>query len=317
MINAFDTAYSFLPLDLRTALDFQFAQKEKTASVTEIRLRCGAPLSLTLRGTKGEENRIIEPTSKVTEDMMRAILSKICRGSFHTYENEILRGWFSPIGSDGIRVGVAGDVLCEGGKVTVMREVRSLCLRLPQTCPKINKKAASLIEGAEIADHGSNGDFDEKKSLSSILFYAPPGVGKTTLLRDLIKSVCSGNQARRAAVIDASGELYTEGFSDCIADFFIGYPKEIGISLAVRAFSPEVLFCDELGSHEEAESLLRAQIGGVPIVATAHGRSLAELLCRPAFSALHKSRIFDRYIRLFRKGDTVSFYEERAGGDTC
>ena len=315
MTELFSRALTFFPLPLRAALLSCMGTLEKGARISEVRVRKNAPLSLTVTTSLGEENLVCARTPDVTEQTLRTVLSQMCCGSYHAYENEILRGWFSPRACEGIRVGVAGDVICEGERVATLRGVQALCLRVPGCLPQRDEISLGILHGELLS--AVKEEKTSKKPLQSVLFYAPPGVGKTTLLRNLIKGVASGKKACRASVIDTSAELYTSGFEDTIADFFIGYPKELGIGLAVRAFSPEVIFCDELGSHKETESLLRAQVGGVPIVATAHADHIGDLLCRPAFALLHQDRIFDRYIRLYRVGDTFSFVEEKGGESSC
>ena len=110
-----------------------------------------------------------------------------------------------------------------------------------------------------------------------------------------------------AAVVDTGEELCASGIDDCTVDRFCGYPRGLGMEIAARAFAPQVIFCDEIGSDAEAEEILRAQAGGIPLIATAHADTLSGLLRRPCFARLHEHGVFSRYVRLFRDSGGCGF----------
>ena len=98
----------------------------------------------------------------------------------------------------------------------------------------------------------------EAGRISSFILWGPPGVGKTTLLRSLAGILASGERAVRVSVIDTRGELgYSLGDANLCIDMLSGYPKHIGISIAARTLSPQVIICDEIGSRAEADAICR------------------------------------------------------------
>jgi stage III sporulation protein AA len=80
-----------------------------------------------------------------------------------------------------------------------------------------------------------------------------------------------------------------------------GYPRDIGIEIAVRTLGAEVIICDEIGSMADARATLGAANCGVPLIASAHASSVEELLERPAIVLLHRARVFGSYIGLSRR----------------
>ena len=79
------------------------------------------------------------------------------------------------------------------------------------------------------------------------------------------------------------------------------------IEIATRTLSPEVIFCDEIGSADEARAILSAQNSGVPLIATAHAENREMLLRRPNIRTLYDNGIFRYYIGLSRASDTKNF----------
>jgi stage III sporulation protein AA len=94
----------------------------------------------------------------------------------------------------------------------------------------------------------------------------------------------------------------TLGGKDLHLDVLAGYPRDLGIEIAVRSLAAEVVLCDEIGSVSDAEAILAAANCGVPIVATAHARTVKEILLRPPLRRLHDARIFSAYAGLSRTG---------------
>ena len=93
-------------------------------------------------------------------------------------------------------------------------------------------------------------------------------------------------------------------------DVLAGYPRGIGISIATRTLSAEVIVCDEIGDLTEAQEILHAHAAGVPLLASAHASGLAELLARPGIRALHDARCFANYVGVSR-GDAPFTYRYR------
>ena len=287
-------------------------------SVTDIRLRAGGCSSLTCLCDGGRKNMPLRSLSLDEEDL-RVVLSQLCAGSVHTYEEGLLRGYFTPMRLSGVRVGAAGRMLCCGGRPERLQRLSSLCIRLPHTVTTSGITAARL----KALVYGGEGFGDTKIETNregmplSTLFYAPPGEGKTTLLRCLIRSLCTASGKEDplcAAVIDTGEELCGDWTADCTVDRFCGYGRGLGMEIATRAFAPQVIFCDEIGSDAEADEILRAQACGIPLIATAHADTLATLIRRPCFARLHESGVFSRYVRLYRSTDGgFSFVCERVG----
>ncbi|MBQ8577916.1 MAG: hypothetical protein IJ449_08180 [Clostridia bacterium] len=318
---------ALMPEDYRAA--YLRAKPDAGACVTEYRLRTKGVCAVTLANQTGQMYSRALPGVRLCEDDLRAVLARLCGGSVHAYDEGVRRGYLTPGGYPGVRVGIAGRVLCEGGRVVRLQRPESLCIRLPHTwdipASEENRLRALVLSGDPDVGCGTSEKASSpvtRRAASrpvSILFYAPPGEGKTTLLRAVICALSRWDVsleeggALRCAVIDSGEELYRENGVPCMTDWFSGYPRGVGISVAVRAFAPEVLVCDEIGDEEEAEQILRAQGMGVPLIATAHADTLSELLRRPAFRRLYEHNVFSKYIRLERNAAGFSFHCEVGG----
>ena len=260
------------------------------STISEIRLRAGAPLSVSC-GSKNvyqfNGKSIICSEFEVAE-----ALQKLCEDSVHTYGETLKEGFISL--ENGYRVGVCGRVGVSGEAIKSVYGISSLSIRIPHPVRNVAADMKNLL----LRDG----------KMESALFYAPPNVGKTTLIRDLASSLSGGNTAKRIALIDTRGELYMrELFEGRLVDVLHGYPRAKGIEIATRTLSPEVIFCDEIGSAEEARAILGAQNSGVPLIATAHAESREALLRRPNIRMLYENSIFRYYIGLRRKPGARSF----------
>ncbi|MBQ8382461.1 MAG: AAA family ATPase [Clostridia bacterium] len=261
-------------------------------AICEVRIRAGRRLSLTT--VEGGFNRI---TSLCTDAAMVAeAVASLCDRSLHSHMDTIREGYIALPG--GVRVGVAGKAVCEDGSICNVSQITSLCIRIP---------AAVWGVGDEVFRELRRRGFRE-----SFLFYSPPGVGKTTLLRDLARSL-SETAGLRVAVIDSRSELACEELerADHI-DLYSGYPKGKAIELATRTMNPQYIVCDEIGTLDEALALLAVENAGVPLLASAHAGDIDQLLRRQNIRLLHRARVFDRYVGLSRVADRLRFrYHDR------
>ncbi len=257
-------------------------QCKKLNRIEEIRLHAGRRATLTSSGKN-------IPTSAVlTRSETERTLTRLCEGSVYAYRDTIAEGYISLRG--GVRVGVCGRAAMSGGKIVGVYDIDTLAIRIPHKSPPLGCEIVSLIESMNFT--------------RGVLIYSPPGVGKTTLLRSLAVMLSSGNEARRVSVVDTRGELaFSLDTPALCLDLLSGYPKAVGISLAARTLGSQVIICDEIGSRAEADAIREAHNCGIPLIASAHGASVAELLGRTGIAELHRSGAFGAYVGISRRGD--------------
>ena len=133
---------------------------------------------------------------------------------------------------------------------------------------------------------------DLVESGRSLLIMGCPGVGKTTVLREIAR-VLADELARRVVVIDTSNEIAGDGDVPHPA---IGRARRMQVARpalqhrvmieAVENHMPEVIVIDEIGSQQEAWAARTIAERGVQLVATAHGNELANLMKNPSLCDL-------------------------------
>ncbi len=250
----------------------------------EIRLRADRYATLTVGG-HNLPTRVMLNTHE-----LGALLVRLCGGSLYAYSDTIRQGYMTLPG--GIRIGVAGRAVCEGERVIGVSEIDSLCIRLPHRHGHVGGTVCRLLRHMAAEGGGPRG----------VLIYAPPGVGKTTLLRGVAAAMASPPEPWRTVVIDTRGELgfETDGTSLCL-DILHGYPRARGVEIATRTLSAQLMICDEIGDVEEAMALISSHHGGVPLVASAHGGTTDEILRRTGIRLLHEARLFGAYVGITRR----------------
>ena len=263
-------------------------QPLRSDDVEEMRLRAGRQVSLTVKG----QNCMV-PVSLDHRELWD-MLVRMCGGSLYAYSHNINQGYLTLPG--GVRVGVAGHASVEGGRVIGVRDVTGLCIRIPHKHTRCGQEICRLLRSFSMT--------------RGVLIYAPPGVGKTTLLRGVAAELAGGDPPMRTVVIDTRGELSFEAdeASLCL-DVLSGYPRPLGVEIAARTLNAEVMICDEIGDFDEAVALASAQNCGVPLVATAHAGSVRELLRRNGLKLLHRAALFGAYVGIRRDGRGGFFYD--------
>lgn len=264
MICAWKELISILPMGLRNAVD-----KQEHAVLQELRLRVGKPVQM-IRA-KGE----ITLSDPVNDGDLRFVINTASRYSPWAAAS-MARGCLTAPG--GHRIGLCGEAVIKDSEITGFRNVTSLCVRVARDFPGISSKLLGLK--------------------GNILILGPPGCGKTTVLRDLIRQISNQN-GESVAVVDERGELFPivcqmPCFEPGVhTDILTGYSKAEGVEMAIRTMGPTCVAVDEVTSDRDSEALLQAGWCGVRVLATAHGGSLKDLCARPIYQKLVKTGLFD------------------------
>ena len=126
----------------------------------------------------------------------------------------------------------------------------------------------------------------------SILLLGKPGVGKTTMLRDVAR-LLANNADKRVIVVDTSNEIAGDGD---IPHPGIGRARRMPVKSSIEQYSvmieavenhmPEVIVIDEIGTEMDANAARTIAERGVQLIATAHGNSLDNLIMNPTLSDL-------------------------------
>ncbi len=260
---------------------------ENIGEIEEIRLRCGRVSSVTV----GRRNILL--STVLSRDEMDNFLSRVCDNSLYAHSETINKGYVTLNG--GVRIGICGRAVVEGAQIRGVYDISSMNIRIPHEIRNVGEPVCRLLRSFE--------------GMRGVLIYAPPGEGKTTLLRGVASKMSTGLDPWRVALIDSRGELSfsLSGENSCI-DVLSGYPRGDGIEIAARTMNAQLMICDEIGESDEAEAIISAQNCGVPFVASAHSDSIEALLCRSAIARLHRARIFGAYVGIRRNGRNDFLY---------
>ena len=250
-------------------------------ALREIRMHAGR-LSHLVVGERTVPLSVLLSKEEVTDCVRR-----MCGGSLYAF-NDCLCAGYLPL-SGGSRAGISGDFVTEGGKIVGIREIGSVVIRVARSIAGAGALAESV--------------FRRNGCSRGVLVFSPPGCGKTTVLRDLAVRLSSGTRPLRTAIVDCRGELSGDwyGRGACV-DLLTGCGKGAGIAIATRTLSPDVILVDEIGGGEEVDAIRAVESGGVPIIATVHGRSLARLALSSPVAPLIRAGVFGGFVGIERDG---------------
>ena len=262
----------FLPVYVKEAL-----KNINVNLLYEIRLRTELPVKVNYRGKYvylgkngivKRKDQAIKITAKEVEDCVFAA------SGYSVYSvSEQMKECFLTT-PEGVRLGLAGTLVRENGKIVALRSVTSVCVRIPHP---VESCADTVFE------------LCEKDKLRNCILLSAPGYGKTTILRELSRLISEQYPEKNVLIVDERGEISSFDTGD--ADILKFAKKKEAFSFGLRSLRPDVIITDEL-QEEDYPAVQKAMDAGLKIIASAHFGKNIEDFPHP---------IFERYVSFNQK----------------
>ena len=284
-MTGIETVLEYIPYNIKKLVQQIQLQNE----IEEIRLRANKPLCI--KTSKGTE--VIEYI--VSQQEILQTFEKICENSVYSYRKQICDGYITIRG--GNRVGIVGSAVVDNGQVININYISSLNFRIAREKLGCSNKIIEDIVNIE------------QNTIYNTLIISPPGCGKTTLLRDIIRNISNGIndlnfKGKTVGIVDERGEIAAmykgipQNDIGIRSDVIDNMPKPEAMRILVRSMSPDVVACDEIGSMEDVKAIDYAMCSGVKGIFTAHGKDIEEVNKNSEISKLLQKKVFERIIKL-------------------
>lgn len=260
--------------------------------LSEIRLRSFMPLIIRYDGRdlfitpEGKLDMHEKYAYRVSSEDIKETFVFLSDYSVYAFEEEMKCGYITIAG--GHRVGIAGKAVISDGRIKNMRYISFINIRVAHEC-------------IGCAEHIMNYISPQGNTLNTLIVSAP-GVGKTTLLRDIIRQLSSGSKnfpGKNVGVVDERSEICAcyhgipQNDVGIRTDVIDACPKAEGIMMLVRSMSPEIIAVDEIGTDRDMKAVLYSMTCGCKVIATIHGSGIED-----AGKNFYLENAFDRIIVL-------------------
>lgn len=253
-------------------------------ALQEVRVRVGRPLIARINAREK-----VYPYN-ITGNDIREIIERISGSSLYAFESQLREGYITLPG--GHRVGVCGQVLQENGAVQAWRHIAGVNFRVAH---EMRGCADAVLP--QITQGGQ---------LLHTMIISPPGCGKTTLLRDIVRQLSDGGST--VGLADERSEV--AGCYNGVPQLDVGMrtdtidacPKPVAMVMLLRSMSPDIIAVDELGSAADIHAVDAVLNAGVRLLCTAHGHDVADIQENPALASLVARGIFSRFVVLDAPG---------------
>lgn len=275
-ILRYDTAAAILPGHLRRAA--LALSPEERSSAEELRLRVGEEMTVLIPAGERRcgvcvEQGDLETLCNLAADFSRYAAMETLRQGYLT-----LKG--------GCRAGFCGTVVMKDGAAVNLRDFSSAVIRIAREKHGIADELTLRLF--------QNGVFQ------NTLILSPPGGGKTTLLRELVRRLSNGDvmPGQRIGLADERGEIAAlrQGVPQLDVgprtDVLDGCPKAEAVLMLLRCMNPQIIAVDEITAREDLRAMTMAANSGVGLLATIHAESVAELVRKPLYAELLEAKAF-------------------------
>lgn len=273
----------------------------------EIRVRAGRPLEFLYGDGKVMQFGVIGA------GQIHEMLNYLSGYSMYALAEELKQGYLTMEG--GHRIGVVGHVARTGDENAVQGDIQGLF-----QISGLNIRVAHEKKGcaAELVNGIRNGE-----TIYNTLIFAPPGVGKTTYLRDCIRLLSSGDDdypGVKVSVVDERSEIAAcyqgvpQNDLGPRTDVLDNCPKERGMLMMIRSMSPQIIAVDELGEERDFLAVNEAIHSGSRILGTIHAENVEELTTKPYMHKILEHQLIGRFVSIRRRTDgtrIIEIYNEK------
>ncbi len=271
---------------------FNMIDSQIFEKVSEIRIRRSGYITLVIRNSTyfidyNGDLYDSPPSHGVTleKEEFDSLFMSLCDYSLYAHNDTLKYGFITLEG--GIRVGVSGSAVYEGGELISVKDITSLNIRIP-----CDAEGFSLPVIRKIC----------LKELPSIIVAGAPNSGKTTFLRDYSKQLSNGKNGKfiKVCAVDERDELFSKSvnFNGINTDVLSGYPKALGIEIATRTLSPELIVCDEIATVGELNAVRGGLACGCAFALSVHIGKPSDLFRKEIIRCLLETEEFSYIVML-------------------
>ncbi len=276
----------FLPQTIKNGLSHTNLQY-----VYEIRLRVDKPTTVNVGGKYyylSEYGITANRTKSIycTVDDLADCIYQAGNYSVYSVEEQLKRGFLTA--EHGERIGIAGEYVFEKGQPLSLRNFNGLCIRVPHEVIGCGEEIFKRCMPDRVCN---------------LLLMSSPGLGKTTILRDLGR-LLSDRTRKNVLICDERGEISIGIFGES-CDIIKYADKATAFESGIRAMRPDIIMTDEITVHD-LKAVENAIFAGVFVLATAHFADITHV-------PLDFFKYFDRFVLLdeLQIGKIKGIYDNR------